>query len=128
MVRAARGAVAVVEKSGFRLPGRTVQDAHDWLASLPYAPDPDALQVLWLPWWIGLKGLASDCKSTAVFMVAWAHQHGIPAELAFIDQTGNGWDHVYARLQLGGRWVAVDPLLPFGAETPHLKRRRYRVH
>lgn len=76
--------------------------------------DPEN-QRLRMPWKTLEEG-AGDCKSTAILIAGLAKASKRKAVIRFVDQRGEGWDHVYAVVD----GVAIDPLLPYGEEVPHL--------
>ena len=87
---------------------------HRYLADHSTYREEMDLQVVRLPRALVVQGIG-DCKSSAVFAFALLGAAGYPVALRFVKQPNRPWwSHVYALA--GG--VAVDPLLPLGAECP----------
>lgn len=94
-------------------PARAPELVHAYLADHVRYFEEEDLQIIRLPRALVIDGVG-DCKSTAVTGAALLHAAGHPARLRFIRQrTRPWWSHVYA---MAGN-VAIDPLLPLGAEA-----------
>lgn len=86
--------------------------------NVEYLEDADPNnQRLRMPWRTVFEG-KGDCKSTAIMIAALAKASGRHAVLRFVDQEGEGWDHVYAVVD----GVPVDPMESFGTEVPYIHR------
>ena len=101
------------------IPGWNSEQIHDWVQrTIKYREDTDPNnQRLRMPWATVQEG-AGDCKSTAILIAALAAASGRRAALRFVDQRGEGWDHVYAIVD----GIPMDPLLSAGKEVDYLCR------
>jgi len=96
-----------------------VQQIFDYVASIPYIDDSEALnaddEFLARPArFKELQGL--DCKKKSILIACWAVLNNIPYRfIAVNDTTDSGEDgvsHVFCQILLSGEWISMDATLP----------------
>ena len=81
--------------------------------NIRYIPDPVNLETIQQPE-ITYCLQAGDCDDHSALIAAFAHAIGIPARFRVVGDTDRAFKHIWAELQIGGRWYPADTTNPAG--------------
>lgn len=103
---------------------------------IPYRPDPEPVEFIQRPYYtMSGTGPGGDCDDKAVCIAAWARLNGHPYRFVVVGGPADPEpSHVFAEVELGGRFIPMDVTYSFGApgvlprlrifEVSHGKARR----
>lgn len=86
----------------------------DWVRrNIRYVHDPVDIETVAAPD-VTLQIRAGDCDDQAALLAAMAASIGIPSRFKVIGPSRQTFQHIYAEINIGGRWIPVDTTIPNG--------------
>jgi hypothetical protein len=98
--------------------------------NIRFVKDPTNVELIQDPELTAFQIRAGDCDDHAALMAALAASIGIPARLSVIGNDPQNFQHIFAEVQVGGKWIAADTTIkePFGTRPKLAAVKRYSLY